>query len=278
MDLQEKRKKITSKKGNPTLDNRIKAKSRAILTSIEKFFQDDFLGYVPHEKNEEENLQEGEEVEVKITDMGLKKSAVAEAASKDLEDPEEEVIDEDEEDEEEDQEEEEEEEEEDQEEEEEGMVEPMVKISLPSDLGKATCIKQGKEDLMNEEIKLRIKQAYQALGEVRNSVAYKSQLFKRLKKNGGNTQKNAPHTRSKMDTAGAKVQQHVKSYRSAYKALLALDAVGKFQPLKNTDLRMVADVAEENRIGQSSDTVSWIWTMGPDGKDEDPKKMVEDGE
>jgi hypothetical protein len=62
-----------------------------------------------------------------------------------------------------------------------------------------------------------------------------------------------------------------------------LDAIGnssgtRFQPIKKEDLRMNSDLVEENRFGQSSDTVSWFWRTAYQGQQEQGDDWMKESE
>lgn len=71
--------------------------------------------------------------------------------------------------------------------------------------------------------------------------------------------------------------QHARTYRFAYNALKSLDGIGRLKELKDSDLKMLDNIVEENRIGQSSHTVAWFWRIGEVGDTEKLHDWVQEG-
>jgi len=51
--------------------------------------------------------------------------------------------------------------------------------------------------------------------------------------------------------------------------------IPQFKPLTSDDLKMSADVMEENRFGQRRDMLAWFWRMGPEREDGEGSWMDE---
>jgi hypothetical protein len=62
--------------------------------------------------------------------------------------------------------------------------------------------------------------------------------------------------------SGGAMSKHIAIYKQAFKALKSLNSTGLLQHISKDDLRLNADVTEENRFNQSKDKMSWIWTIG----------------
>ena len=82
--------------------------------------------------------------------------------------------------------------------------------------------------------------------------------------------------------ASSAVQQNARSYGLAQHALVALQADAKtlkrFPAMTQGDhLAVSGDVVEENRIGQRSEHISWIWRLDI-GKDLDEDTWMEESE
>jgi hypothetical protein len=73
------------------------------------------------------------------------------------------------------------------------------------------------------------------------------------------------------------MNQHVKAYCMAFRALECLHAQGLFQALTQNDLKPNKDVVDSNRIGQSTDNVSWIWRTGKVGQHEQGDTYLQQG-
>ena len=71
-----------------------------------------------------------------------------------------------------------------------------------------------------------------------------------------------------------KIMDHAGRYWCARSALLSLgapaDMLEKFQALRDTDLQVNTDVAEENWIGQWNDALPWFWRIGMGENAENP--------
>jgi hypothetical protein len=61
------------------------------------------------------------------------------------------------------------------------------------------------------------------------------------------------------------VQGHARAYGCAQRALVQLQAdhliLRRFPALQKSDLAVSRDVVEENRLGQRSEHVAWIWRL-----------------
>ena len=154
-------------------------------------------------------------------------------------------------------------------------------LQMPSILGSKACISRGKKLLMEQEIELREAQANDALEQIRMTLGQKSLLFRRDLR-PVKSQKQTTRAWSCIRNADAKVQKYVKTYNAAFHALKRLDAVGAssgtFQPITKDDLKMNSDLVEENRFGQSSDTVSWFWRTAHQGEEEQGDDWMKESE
>jgi hypothetical protein len=81
--------------------------------------------------------------------------------------------------------------------------------------------------------------------------------------------------------ATAAVQQHARSYCLAQYAIIQLAAnpsiLSKFPPLQKQDLTLSRDILEENRVGQKSEHLSWVWRFDV-GKDQDKDAWMDESE
>lgn len=146
---------------------------------------------------------------------------------------------------------------------EEGMIEPEnMALQLPSTIGKEACIERGLNDLMDQEIQLRNGQANNSLQQLREELGHKSWLYKEKRSHGRVGQKASLRSWSAIKKSGETIKKHVATYTLAFKALARLDATEMFRPIEKKDLKLNADITDENRFGQSSDILSWIWTTG----------------
>lgn len=148
-------------------------------------------------------------------------------------------------------------------------------LVMPSRLGAKECHRLGLGNLMTQEIKLREGQANDALEELRTALAEKSLLF-RTKIRGHPSQKMSTRSWSGIKRANGRIRKHVRKYNLARAALISMEAdIPQFKPMTSEDLRMSADITEENRFGQRRDILAWFWRMGPQRDDEEGSWMDE---
>lgn len=137
-------------------------------------------------------------------------------------------------------------------------------LPLPSQLGNHYFEDPIIAALATEEKNLRVKQASEALQQLRLSLGLKSALFK-TSVAPAKSQKTKTRAWRGVKTVETNVRRYAKLYRGARQALLRLGAatsvMEKFPDLKKEDLKMSRDVVEENRVGQKSDHVPWIWRI-----------------
>ena len=136
---------------------------------------------------------------------------------------------------------------------------------MPSYIG-ASCLKEaGLEDLMKEEVQLRIGQANDSLEKLRTHLGHKSILYRMNFRSSTSVRTD---TRSKQDIQRVllKIARDVQAYHRTRESLFYLEAsqdiLQKYQLIKAEELGVSKDVTEENRYGQSSDILPWFWRIG----------------
>jgi hypothetical protein len=146
----------------------------------------------------------------------------------------------------------------------EGLPEDLT-LWMPSYIG-ATCLKEaGLEDLIKEEVQLRIGQANDSLEKLRTHLGHKSILYRMNFRSSTSVRTD---TRSKQDIRRVvlKITRDVRSYHRARNSLSRLEAsqdiLQKYQLIKLDELGVSKDITEENRFGQSSDILPWFWRIG----------------
>jgi hypothetical protein len=154
--------------------------------------------------------------------------------------------------------------------------ETMV-LYLPSTQGYSACLASQKTALMDQEIQLRTGQANDALSQIRASISYKHFLFKVEYRGADNYRRKARSSKA-IRAVTKNINKHVKAYCLAFRALGCLHAQGAFQPLTWKDLTPNKDVIHANRIGQSTDDVSWIWRTGEVRQHEKDNQCLQQGE
>src|SRR5277367_5656908 len=136
---------------------------------------------------------------------------------------------------------------------------------MPSTFGRDFCFKNGWGKIMDQEMQLRIAQAEESLEDLRLSIGHKSLVYK-ISVRKSKTQAKKTRSRTELLQVNDKIKECAWRYRHARSALLSLgastDTLDKFQPLRETDLKVNTDVVEENRMGQRNDTLAWFWRIG----------------
>lgn len=139
-----------------------------------------------------------------------------------------------------------------------------IMLPLPSHVGIKKQQDLSINSLVDEEVIIRQSQASQALDQVRLSLGIKSAIF-RKKVGPAKSQYTKTRAWKAVHVASAAVQQHARSYALAQHALVRLEAdnliLTRFPPLEKSDMVVSSDVVEENRVGQRSQHVSWIWRL-----------------
>jgi hypothetical protein len=139
-----------------------------------------------------------------------------------------------------------------------------IVLPLPSHLGFDTQQDQTITPLVEDELALRESQASEALEQLRLSLGLKSAIYR---KKGAmlNSQYNKTRASKAVNVVTASVQRHARSYGVARHALVQLQAdhliLRRFPALQKSDLAVSRDVVEENRLGQRSEHVGWIWRL-----------------
>jgi hypothetical protein len=137
-------------------------------------------------------------------------------------------------------------------------------LPLPSHLGQDYFKNPGIAALAAEEVQLRIDQASDSLQKLRLSLGLKSSLF-RTKIAMAKSQYTKTRAWSAVNAVDVRVRGHAQQYRNARQALVHLGASSSvlktFPMLKQEDLKLSRDIVEENRTGQKSEHVTWIWRV-----------------
>ena len=137
-------------------------------------------------------------------------------------------------------------------------------LPLPSRLGHSHFNNADIRALAVKEVELWVKQASGALQQLRLALGLKS-AFVKNRIRGANTQHTKTRAQRAFKPVQAAVMHHTQDYRIARQALVELGAsaaiLARFPVLRKEDCKMGGDIEEENRVGQRSDHVSWIWRV-----------------
>jgi hypothetical protein len=139
-----------------------------------------------------------------------------------------------------------------------------IMLPLPSRLGLTRQEMESIAPTVEDEVTIRQSQAAEALEQLRLSLGIKSAIFRKQRGAERSYQKKTRALKA-ANTATAAVKQHARCYSLAHSALVQLGAdkaiLTRFPLLEKEDLRISRDVVEENRVGQRSEHVSWIWRL-----------------
>ena len=144
----------------------------------------------------------------------------------------------------------------------------QLSLCMPSSLGQKTLEEAGLKMLTLQEIELRVGQVNDALGDLRVELGQKALLFRTKIRHTKNT-KGRTRAWKEVNNSSMEVMKHVRRYDRARRALVKLGVddgiLEKYQDIKKDDLKMSADILEENRVGQKNTTMAWFWRLGPQG-------------
>jgi hypothetical protein len=144
----------------------------------------------------------------------------------------------------------------------------QLSLCMPSSLGQKTLEEAGLKMLTLQEIELRVGQVNDALGDLRVELGQKALLFRTKIRHTTNT-KGRTRAWKEVNNSSMEVMKHVRRYDRARRALVKLGVddgiLEKYQDIKKDDLKMSADILEENRVGQKNTTMAWFWRLGPQG-------------
>jgi hypothetical protein len=136
---------------------------------------------------------------------------------------------------------------------------------MPSYIGASFLKEAGLEDLVKEEVQLRIGQANDSLEKLRTHLGHKSILYRMNFRSSTSVRTD---TRSKQDIRRVvlKISRDVRSYHRARESLSRLEAsqdiLQKYQLIKPDELGVSKEITEENRFGQGSHILPWFWRIG----------------
>ena len=155
-----------------------------------------------------------------------------------------------------------------------------TRICMPSSLNSQDIQRLDLKVLAAQELELRKGQANDCLQGLRLALGHKSILY-RNKARSSKSSVDKTRVKGDIKATAIKVDKHVRAYRRARKALEHLGAndftLAKFQKLQTADLKLSADITEENRVGQRSDTLPWFWRLDVKNADQNDAWMQECG-
>ena len=138
-------------------------------------------------------------------------------------------------------------------------------LLMPSYIG-VSCLKEvGSEDLIEGEVQLRLGQANDSLHKLRTHLGHKSILY-RMNFRSSTSVRTDTRCKQNIRRVALKITRDVRRYHRARESLSRLEAsqeiLQKYQLIKPDELGVSKDITEENRFGQSSDSLPWFWRIG----------------
>ena len=138
-------------------------------------------------------------------------------------------------------------------------------LFMPSSIGAEKLKQDGLGHLIEEEISLRQGQANDSLQKLRTHLGHKALLY-RINFRSSSSVRSDTRSKQEIRRTVLKINQDARRYNRARDALIRLqaseDILGKYMVISQKDLRVSADVTEENRFGQSLDALPWFWRIG----------------
>lgn len=118
--------------------------------------------------------------------------------------------------------------------------------------------------LVEAELELRKGQANDSLEGLMLALCTQGLLLRTTVRNAEGT-KTKTRAFNEVTKVRREVEENVRSYRRARKAMLALstdqELLKQYQVIGKEDLR-TADVTDERRLGQSTENLAWFWKIG----------------
>ncbi|KAF7969638.1 hypothetical protein HWV62_26773 [Athelia sp. TMB] len=137
-------------------------------------------------------------------------------------------------------------------------------LLMPSSLSPFVVQRFRLQHLADLELKLRIGQLNDSLDGLMLALCTQGLLLRTKVRNASGT-KTKTRAFNEVTKVRREVEFHVRSYRRARKALLALtvdvELINHYRPINKEDLK-TADFTDERRLGQSTDTLAWFWMIG----------------
>jgi hypothetical protein len=137
-------------------------------------------------------------------------------------------------------------------------------ILLPSTLGKARCIQLGYTSFAEQELRLRIGEANDALQGLRLCLSRKALIFQEgLRTSKSKTKKLRSWNHIKL--ADGSAQHQASLYCKARAAMIRLDAgpqlLERYQVLTREHMSITTAKIDPSQRGQRNTSLAWFWTM-----------------
>ncbi|EPS98310.1 hypothetical protein FOMPIDRAFT_59073, partial [Fomitopsis schrenkii] len=144
-----------------------------------------------------------------------------------------------------------------------------IPVRLPSTLGLNTLTRRKQQELAHQELQLREGQANDALHRLREVLGMKSVVFATDVREAQNSQRLSTRAWNNIQSLAKTINEHARVYthaRDAMKRLLMEDQLAsRFQPLEQSDLRVITEVVDNKEPGARDKAVPWIWAVDVGG-------------
>lgn len=154
----------------------------------------------------------------------------------------------------------------------------LEQLCLPSETRESQLRNLGLLGFRDQELELRRGQANDALEALRLALGHKALLL-RTEVRHAKSQATQTRAWSVTKAADRQVQTHAGIYRMCRRAMVSLGAdqnmLGTYKELSDQDIKVNADITEENRVYQRSHTLPWIWLLPGQRDGEDSAWMEE---
>lgn len=142
-------------------------------------------------------------------------------------------------------------------------------LPMPSAISPLMIARLNLGQLVEAELQLRKGQANDSLEGLMLALCTQGLLLRKTVRNAEGT-KTKTRAFNEVTKIRREVEGHVRSYRRARKAILAL-SIGPelrrmYLPIGREDLK-TADITDERRLGQSTSTLAWFWRLGAEKAD-----------
>ncbi|KAI6039579.1 hypothetical protein EDC04DRAFT_2568330, partial [Pisolithus marmoratus] len=132
----------------------------------------------------------------------------------------------------------------------------LMRISMPSSIGHGKLMELGLQDLLKEEMELRIGQANDCLDRLWTDLGNNAILYHQTFRSANSTREGT-RTKKEIQKVVSRINKHVRSYQRSRQAILRLEPAPsmeeKYPEIGPQDLVVSKEVTEENRFGQDQD-------------------------
>lgn len=161
---------------------------------------------------------------------------------------------------------------------EEDWMPELEQLYLPSETSQPQLTRLSLLGFRNQELELRRGQANDALEQLRVALGHKALLL-RTEVRHARSQVTQSRAWGLAKAADRQVQMYAAVYRMARRAMVALGAdnnmLETYKELSDQDIKVNADITEENRLYQRSHVLPWIWLLPGQQEGQDSAWMEE---